>query len=209
MDPTSEMDCTKKTCSNFMTGCMPNNFFAPCMLKRMKIVPGPFRFSDVVSTSDDGDPRYGMMTTVMGGPGEDAAYEMEDADDIVLDGHGHGGGLVGPIGPIGPHPHGMPHPLVTLPLPPPRGMPPMAPPGRPMPPHPALLQLHHRRFSNGAYYDALPPLQRELEHHPPPPHLMGRLRGHPAFSSAASDTSSAAGFTRQPPPMASTSTERP
>ena len=74
--------------------------------------PRPLRFSDVVSTSDDGDQRYGMMTTAMGG--EDAAYEMEDADDIVLDGHGHGGGLVGPIGPIGPHPHGMPHPLVTL-----------------------------------------------------------------------------------------------
>ena len=65
-----------------------------------------------------------MMTTVMG-PGEDAVYEMEDADDIVMD-----GGLPhGPHGPLNPLP---------LPLPPPRGgMPPMAPHG-PMPPHPAL-----------------------------------------------------------------------
>ena len=45
--------------------------------------PRPLRFSDVVSTSDDGDQRYGMMTTAMGG--EDAAYEMEDANDIVMD----------------------------------------------------------------------------------------------------------------------------
>ena len=90
--------------------------------------PRPLRFSDVVSTSDDGDQRYGMMTTAMGG--EDAAYEMEDANDIVMDG---GAGLVGPIGPIGAHP--------MLPLPPPRGMPPMAaPPHGPMPPHPALQQ---------------------------------------------------------------------
>ena len=164
------------------------------------------RFSDVVSTSDDGD-RYGMMpVAVMGvGPvgadpalagaaGADAAYEMEDADDVVMDAGGLPHGPHGPLNPVLPPP--------PLPLPPPRGVPPMVPHG-PMPPHPGFQ--HQRRFSNGTYYDALP--LRELEHHhghgphrhPPPPghhhHPMGRLgRGHPNFSSAASDTSSAAGF---------------
>ena len=167
--------------------------------------PAADRFSDVVSTSDDGD-RYGMMPVpaVMGvgpvgaaaaeaalaGAGADAAYEMEDADDVVMDAGGLPHGPHGPLNPVLPPP---------LPLPPPRGVPPMVPHG-PMPPHPGFQ--HQRRFSNGTYYDALP--LRELEHHghrhPPPPvhhhHAhMGRIgRGHPHFSSAASDTSSAAGF---------------
>ena len=99
------------------------------------------RFSDVVSTSDDGD-RFGMMpVAVMPGvgpvgpdpalagiAGADAAYEMEDADDVVMD----AGGLPhGPHGPLNP----VLHP--PLPLPPPRGVPPMVPHG-PMPPHPGF-----------------------------------------------------------------------